>query len=317
MQAVFLDKQTFNASINMCEVEKQVDDLLCYNITTQSNIVARSVEADIVITNKVKLTKSILAALPKLKLVCITATGYNNIDIDAAKNLGIAVCNVNGYAGQSVGQYVFAQLLNHYHQINHHNINTAKGLWSSTKSFCYHGNVIHELAGQTLGIVGYGDLGKAVSSIARAFNMKVLISERPHASKIRDGRVAFNELIKDSDIISLHCPHTPETEKLINKSVITQMKKTAILINTARGALVDESALLEALQNNHIGYAIIDVLQQEPPQDDHPLLVKPLENLTVTAHIAWASIEAQQRLMQLLAENINAFKNNLPLNRIV
>jgi glycerate dehydrogenase len=261
--------------------------------------------------------KKILAALPKLKLVCITATGFNNIDIDAAQQLGIAVCNVSGYAGQSVGQYVFSQLLNYFQQINHHNANTEKGLWSMSEAFCYHGNAIHELAGKTLGIIGYGNLGKTVSNIALAFDMKVLISERPKVNKIRTGRVAFDQLISQSDIISLHCPHTLETEHLINADILTQMKNSAVLINTARGALVDEKALLKALQNKQIACAILDVLQQEPPPKNHPLLIKPLKNLKITSHIAWASIEAQQRLMQLLAENIQSYKKNLLLNRIV
>lgn len=317
MHAVFLDKQTFNASIDMSEVNNQVKYLVCYNVTAENNIIARSLDADIIITNKVYLTKEILAALPKLKLVCITATGFNNIDIDAAKQLGIAVCNVSSYAGQSVGQYVFAQLLNYFQQINHHNANTERGLWSMGESFCYHGNPIHELAGKTLGIIGYGNLGKTVNNIAQAFDMKVLISERPKVKKIRTGRVPFEQLIAQSDIISLHCPHTLETEHLINAEVLNCMKNSAILINTARGALVDEKALLKALQNEQIACAILDVLQQEPPAKNHPLLVTPLTNLKITAHIAWASIEAQQRLIRLLAQNIQAFKQNVLLNRIV
>jgi glycerate dehydrogenase len=317
MHAVFLDKQTFNASIDMSEVKNQVKDLVCYNITSENNIIARSLEADIIITNKVPLTKKVLAALPKLKLVCITATGFNNIDIDAAKQLGIAVCNVSGYAGQSVGQYVFSQLLNYFQQITHHNANTKKGLWSMSEAFCYHGNTIHELAGKTLGIIGYGNLGKKVSNIAQAFDMKVLISERPKVNKIRAGRVAFDQLISQSDIISLHCPHTLETEHLINAEVFNCMKNSAVLVNTARGALVDEKALLKALQDEQIACAILDVLQQEPPSKNHPLLIKPLANLKLTAHIAWASIEAQQRLILLLAQNIQAFKQNSLLNRII
>jgi glycerate dehydrogenase len=262
------------------------------------------------------LSAEILQALPKLKLICISATGYNNVDIDAASKHNIAVTNVSGYASQSVAQYVFAQLLAYFQQTSHHNKNTEQGLWTTSDAFCYHGNMIQELAGKTLAIVGYGNLGKAVEAIGKAFNMRIIISERPNSPTIRSGRTAFDEVISKADIISLHCPQTNETEKLINSNVLSKMKDTAVLINTARGALIDEEALLKALKNQQIGCAILDVLSHEPPPAEHPLLQLNLPNIKITAHIAWASIEAQQRLIKLLSENISAFKKGQLLNRL-
>jgi len=316
MRAVFLDKNTFSSTIEFSAIEKQLTQLSCYEKTFPSEVIQRCLGADIIITNKVQLTAEILSALPKVKLICISATGYNNVDIEAAKHLNIAVTNVSGYAGQSVAQYVFAQLLEYYQQTSHQNSNTEQGLWSSSDAFCYHGNNISELAGKTLGIVGYGSLGKAVESIAKAFNMKVLISERPKANVMRTDRVAFEQVIEHADIISLHCPQTVETENLINAEVLSLMKSTAVLINTARGALIDEQALLHSLKSKDIAYAILDVLTQEPPPADHILLTNELANLKITAHIAWASIEAQQRLVDLLSQNILAFKQGERLNRL-
>ena len=316
MRAVFLDKQTFSSAIDFSAIEQQVTQLVCYANTSPTEVIARCLDADIIITNKVQLTAEILSALPNVNLICISATGYNNVDIEAASHLNIAVTNVSGYAGQSVAQYVFAQLLEYYQQTSHHNRNTEQGLWSTNDTFCYHGNSISELAGKTLGIIGYGSLGKAVADIAQAFNMKVLISERPQASTIREERVSFEQVIEQADIISLHCPQTPETQNFINDNVLSRMKNTAVLVNTARGALIDESALLNALKTKEIAYAILDVLTQEPPSADHILLNNKLSNLKITAHIAWASREAQQRLIELLSQNIVAFTLDERLNRL-
>lgn len=316
MRAVFLDKNTFSSAIEFSAIEKQVTQLSCYANTSPSELIPRCLDADIIIINKVQLSAEILAALPNVKLICISATGYNNVDIEAAQHLNIAVTNVSGYAGQSVAQYIFAQLLEYYQQTSHQNSNTEQGLWSSSDAFCYHGNSISELAGKTLGIVGYGSLGKAVAGIAKAFNMKVLISERPKAKVTRLDRVTFEQVIEQADIISLHYPQTAETEKLINADVLSRMKKTAVLVNTARGALIDEAALLDSLESKEIACAILDVLTQEPPPPNHPLLNSNLANLKITAHIAWASIEAQQRLVDLLSQNIIAFNQGERLNRL-
>ncbi len=316
MRAVFLDKKTFDPTLSLSGIEQVLTELHCFDTTPTEDIVKRCLNADIIITNKVLLSEQILKQLPQLKLICITATGFNNVDIKAAKALGIAVTNVSGYAKQSVAQYVFAQLLEYYSQTTHHNSNTEQGLWQKSDTFCYLGNTISELAGKTLGIIGYGSLGQSVATIALAFNMKVVIAERPNTTIIRDGRMAFDEVLTQSDVISFHCPQTPETTGMINSQLLKKMKTSAILMNTARGALVNNSDLLNALENEDIAYAILDVLDQEPPPADHLLLTAKLPNLKITAHIAWASIEAQQRLLELVAQNILAFSKNVRCNRV-
>jgi glycerate dehydrogenase len=316
MKAVFLDSKTFSSNISFTAIEQQVNELTCYSNTPHDQVIERCKNAELLITNKVVLTAELLAKLPALKLICIAATGYNNIDISAAKRLGIAVTNVSGYAGKSVAQYVLAQILEYYQQTSHHNANTEQGHWQKNDTFCYHGNAITELCGKTLGIIGYGNLGQAVVKLAEAFGMKVLISERIDSKEIRQGRVSFDQIITQADIISLHCPQTTNTENLINSNILAKMKPTAMLINTARGALVNSTDLLSALTTQQIAYAVLDVLEQEPPPADHPLLNTNLTNLKITAHIAWASSEAQQRLINLLSKNIAAYKNGELLNRL-
>lgn len=316
MKAVFLDSETFSSNISFTVIEQQVSKLTCYANTSHEQVLERCKHAELLITNKVVLTAELLAELPALKLICIAATGYNNIDISSATRLGIAVTNVSGYAGQSVAQYVIAQILEYYQQTCHHNANTEQGKWQTSDTFCYHGNAITELAGKTLGIIGNGNLGQAVVKLADAFGMKVMISEHINSTAIRQGRVSFDYVIEQADIISLHCPQTKSTENLINRNVFAKMKPTAMLVNTARGALINSKDLLVALTTKQIAYAVLDVLEQEPPPADHPLLNTNLANLKITAHIAWASSEAQQRLIDLLSKNIAAFKKGEQLNRL-
>ncbi|MDG1752143.1 MAG: D-2-hydroxyacid dehydrogenase [Thalassotalea sp.] len=316
MHAVFLDQQTFSANIELAEIKKHVHALTCYPLTQANEVIERALDADIIITNKVILSEEVLSQLPQLKLICIAATGINNVDIAAAKKRNIAVTNVSGYAKNSVAQYVFAQMLEYFSQVNHHNSNVEQGLWQQSPSFCFHGNGSVELAGKTIGLVGYGNLAKSVERLALAFDMKVLIAERPNASSKRSKRVAFDEVIKQADVLSLHCPQTPDTENLINTDVLQKMKPSAMLINTARGAIVNEQDLLTALNNNEIAFAALDVLNQEPPSPNHLLLTNQPKNLKITAHIAWASIEAQQRLINLLAKNISDFNADKLTNRV-
>lgn len=324
MKAVLLDSQTFSSTTSFAAIEQQVTQLTCYSTTTPEQVLERCQNADIVITNKVVLKAEMLAKLPQLTLICIAATGYNNVDIEAATKHHIALTNVSGYAGNAVAQYVLAQMLEYYQQTFHHNENTKQGHWQQSDTFCYHGNAITELAGKTLGIVGYGCLGRAVAKLADAFGMNILISERANCTESRQGRTSFIEVITQADILSLHCPQTSDTTNLINADVLAKMKPTAMLINTARGALVNSADLLAALKNKQIAYAVLDVLEQEPPPADHPLLMalqdnhldKHVDNLKITAHIAWASSEAQQRLINLLSDNIIAFKQGDKLNRL-
>lgn len=316
MKTVFLDYQTFSKDSDLTSLQQVIDDLTVYATTSPEQVIARCQNAEVVLSNKVLLNREILSQLPKLKLVCITATGINNIDIKAARALNIAVTNVGGYAKNSVAQYVFAQLLAYYSQIAHHNDNCQKGLWQQSDTFCLHGNGSIELAGKSIAIIGYGALGQKVAEIARAFDMKVLIAERPDATTIRPERMAFLAAIEQADIISLHCPQTLETQGMFNAKLFTRMKPSAILINTARGALINNEDLLNALNNEQIACAILDVLEQEPPPKDHILLAAQSPKLKITAHIAWASQQAQQTLLNLVAANISAFKQGLRTNRV-
>ncbi|PCI62986.1 MAG: hydroxyacid dehydrogenase [Gammaproteobacteria bacterium] len=316
MKAVFLDSKTFSSSISFNGIAEQCSEFINYGFTSKEQIIPRCKNAEIIITNKVELTDHIIAQLPKLKLICVAATGTNNVDLNAAQQQNITVKNVSNYAGTTIAQYVFAQLLEYFQHINSHNNDVKQGLWqqnsTTDSSFCYHGNAIEELAGKTLGIIGYGNLGKSVEKVAQALAMNILISEHKGATKIRAGRVSFEALLSNADIISLHCPQNPQTINLIDSSALSLMKSQAILINTARGALIDDLALITALKNQQIAYAIVDVLDQEPPSANHPLLeyqrTAQANNLTITAHIAWASMQSQQRLINILATNIKNFK---------
>ncbi|UUO24557.1 D-2-hydroxyacid dehydrogenase [Colwellia sp. M166] len=316
MRAVFLDYQTFSQSLDLSTINQVVSNLNLHATTSPSQVVQHSANAEIILTNKVELSRETLSQLPDLKLICVTATGINNVDIAAAKALGIAVTNVSGYAKNTLVQYIFAQLLAHFSQIEHHNRNTQQGLWQKSETFCLHGNGSIELAGKSIAIIGYGALGQKVADIAKAFDMTVLIAERPGATTIRPERMAFLAAIEQADIISLHCPQTPETQGMFNAELFARMKTSAILINTARGALINNQDLLSALNNDEIACAILDVLEQEPPPKDHILLAAQSPKLKITAHIAWASQQAQQALLNLVARNITAFKQGEHTNRV-
>ncbi|MEP0354621.1 D-2-hydroxyacid dehydrogenase [Paraglaciecola sp.] len=317
MHAVFLDQQTFSPNITLDNVRQQVTSLTCFATTSPEQLLSRCAQADIVITNKVALNQDILEQLPKLKLVCVAATGTNNVDLNAAAQLGIQVKNVAGYSTTSVSQYVFAQMLEYFSQTSLYNQDSAQGVWQQSTTFCHHSGEINELHGKNLGIVGYGNLGQAVAKIGEAFGMKILVAERPYAATIRNNRLSFEQVLSEADVLTLHCPQTPETENLINAQTLSLMKPNAMLINTARGALVNSYDLHAALKNKHLGYGVLDVLEQEPPSAEHILIraittQEPnihLDNLKITAHIAWASIESQQRLLNLLADNISHFKS--------
>lgn len=316
MQCIFLDQDTFSSKIDLSTIQQQVEKLTIYQQTTEDQIVKRCQHADIIITNKVVLSAETLKQLPKLQLICVAATGTNNIDKKAAKECDITICNVQNYANQSVAQYVFAQLLEHFSAISSHNNNTKKGLWQKNSTFCLHGLGSTELAGKTLGIIGYGSLGKSVATIAEAFGMKVIIAERKFAKNIRAGRTNFESFLQQSDVISLHCPLTEATHHLIDEYALAKTRNNLVLINTARGDVIKDSALLSALKNNDIDTAILDVLSQEPPPADHVLLSSNLDNLKITGHVAWASIEAQQRLINIIAHNIKMFKQKDPINLV-
>jgi len=271
--------------------------------TRPGEVAARIREAEVVVTNKVVLDANLMCAAPALRLVCIAATGTNNVDLNAAARLGIPVRNVRGYATASVVQHVFAVILSHYTRLADYRASVAAGAWSRAPHFCLLDHPIEEIAGRTLGIIGLGELGSAVARVAQAFGMGVLIARRNDADT-RPGRVALRDLLPRVDVLSLHCPLTSETRGLIGAAELELMRRDALLINTARGGIVDETDLLEALRHRRIGAAALDVLTREPPPADHPLLAAGIPNLSITPHIAWASRAARQRLLDAVADNI-------------
>ena len=272
--------------------------------------------ADVIVSNKVILADDHLSRAEDLKLVCIAATGTNNIDLEAAARNNIAVCNVDGYATPSVVQHVFTLLLVLTTRFNEYTSAVKQGDWGRSKFFCLLDYPIRELAGKTIGIVGYGHLGKAVASIAGVFGMTVLLAKR-NIEDERAGRVALQDLLPQVDVLSLHCPLTEKTRGIIGVDELALMKKDAVLINTARGGLVDEDALLDALETQQIGGAGLDVLEKEPPPAGYPLLKVDLPNLVITPHTAWASRESRQRLLDEIALNIESFRAGQTRNRVV
>lgn len=282
--------------------------------TTPDQTIERIRDAAIVISNKVILDAPVLAQAPKLKLVCVAATGTNNVDLDYCQQHGITVCNVRDYATASVVQHTFTLILALSTRLLDYQKAIHRGDWSRSDQFCLLDFPIAELQGKTLGIIGHGVLGKAVADLAHAFGMSVLISNRPGSHDCPIGRTPFDSVIAESDIISLHCPLANNTRNLISARVLEKMQDHALLINTARGGLIDEEALAEALRNHTIGGAGLDVLSQEPPPEDHVLLSSDIPNLVITPHTAWASQPSRQRLLNQLADNISAFVNGQPRN---
>jgi glycerate dehydrogenase len=269
--------------------------------------------AEIAVSNKVLLDREVIDNSKHLKLICVAATGVNNVDIDAARQRGIKVCNVRAYATPSVAQHVFSLILCLNRKLISYKQAVNDGRWSNSDFFCYFGDPISELEAKVIGIIGYGELGKRVAKIAECFGMKVLIAKRDQADR-RGGRVDLTTLLSTSDVVSLHCPLTESNYHMIGADELKVMKPEAILINTARGGLVDEAALLDALKNRKIAAAGLDVLEQEPPSLDHPLINYQADNLIVTPHVAWSSRESRQRLVNEIAMNIQAYVAGQPRN---
>ncbi|MDN3652033.1 D-2-hydroxyacid dehydrogenase [Thalassotalea ponticola] len=307
MRAVFLDKSTINENIDFSPIETSLTNISYFDSTPANKVVARSRYADIIITNKVVIDDEIMAQLPHLKQICVAATGTNNIDTEAARRRGISVNNVEGYSTSSVSQYVFAMLLEHMQKTSEYVANVRRGEWQKSHVFCHFTTPIHELSGKTLTLIGYGSIARSVETIARAFGMHVIIAERRDAHSIRPGRMPFEQALSVADVVSLHAPLTDKTQALIDQHSIAIMKKGAILINTARGGLIDNDAVIKALRSRKLDAVILDVLDTEPATDEHPLIAYQHPNLYITAHIAWGSQQAQQRLINAIADNIAAF----------
>ncbi len=316
MKAVFLDFATMGAGLDLRELESLVDELVVYDESPDDTVAERIATADIVFTNKIRLTRELLEQAPELKFIALTATGTDNIDTDCAKSRGIGVANIRHYCTQSVVEHVFGVLLSLTHSLGPYSAAVRAGEWQHAADFCMLNFPVKELSAMTLGVVGYGALGQGVARIAREFGMRVLVSARPGVKTVPDDRVTFDELLAASDVISLHCPLTDETRGLFGAREFGAMKDTAVFINTARGGLVDSQALADALSRGDIAAAAIDVLPEEPPVNGDPLLDYRGDNLVVTPHIAWATDEARQNAIDELAANTRAFLDGRERNRV-
>ena len=311
---VVTDEDEVNPGDLSWEELKTMGEVTVYDRTCPIETVARAAEADIVLTNKVVIGKAEMVQLPHLKYIGVLATGYNVVDIDAAHERGITVTNVPAYSTESVAQMVFAHLLTVTNRTEHYAIANREGRWTNNKDFCYWDFPHMELSGKTFGIVGLGNIGMRVATIANAFGMQVCA----YTSKSQDQLPSFIEkksqeaLFSGSDVISLHCPLTPDTHHLINSETLQKMKTSAILINTGRGPLVDDQAVAEALAEGRLAAFCADVLTEEPPKATNPLLNQP--NAFITPHIAWASTEARARLLQVAINNVRSFLNGHPQN---
>jgi glycerate dehydrogenase len=315
MRGVFLDSGSLHpGDLDLAELEA-VAEWTFHPHSDPATVVQRIAGAEVVITNKVVLDADTLAAAPHLKLVAIAATGTDNVDLEAARRLGIAVTNVVGYATPAVTQHVFALLLALITRLSDYSESVRTGRWSDSRHFCLLDWPIDELAGRTLGIAGLGELGRSVANVARAFGMDVRIARLPGRPADPE-RTPLAELLPELDALSLHCPLTDETRGLIGADALARLPDHALLINTARGGIVDGEALAESLRAGTIGGAGLDVLEPEPPPRDHPLLAPDLPNLIVTPHVAWASRQARQRLTAELAANIRAFASGESRNRV-
>jgi len=316
MKIVAPDAYTLNPSGDnpWTEIGK-LGDLTVYDRSDKEQLIPRVADADIILANKVPLTDRVLSELPKLRFVSVLATGYNVVDISAARQLGIDVSNVPVYGTDSVAQFVLALLLEHCHNVALHNSLVHGGQWCKSEDFCFWKTPLTELAGKTMGIVGFGRIGRKVGQIAHAMGMNVIACDdnrdqdaeyQPFAWK------SLEELFAQADVVSLHCPQTEDNLHMVNKHLLGLMKSNAILINTARGGLVDENDLADALNTGKIAAAAVDVISQEPMQGDNPLLKA--KNCIITPHIAWATLEARRRLLETTAKNIAAFIAGKPIN---
>ena len=318
MKIVILDGYTANPGDLSWDGLREIGELTVFDRTKPEETIERAKDADILLTNKVLLRRGEIEKLPSLKYIGVLATGYNVVDLAAAKERGIVVTNVPAYSTESVAQMVFAHLLTITNRTEHYAIlnrgDKEEKKWSKSPDFCYWDTKLTELAGKTFGIIGYGNIGRRVGEIAKAFGMKVQALKSMRNCQPDDSvtRVSLDELLRTSDMITLHCPLTDSTRHIINKETLMKMKPAAVVINTGRGPLVDDNAVAEALANGTIAVYCADVLTEEPPNADNPLLSQP--NAYITPHIAWATTEARTRLIQVAVDNVRAFVSGSPQN---
>ena len=314
MKIVVLDGHGANPGDLSWAPLEELGSLTVYPRTTPDEVIDHAADADILITNKVILDKKVLSALKRLKYIGVFATGFNTIDIQAAKERGIVVTNIPAYSTDSVAQMTFAHLLNITNRVDHYADESRAGRWSRNPDFCYWDTALPELAGKTIGIVGLGHIGSEVARIAGAFGMNVFAYTSKNAADLPASirKTTLDGLFAASDILSLHCPLTADTREMINKEMLAKMRPGTILINVSRGALVNEQDVAEALESGQLGAYGADVMCEEPPAKTNPLFAQP--HAYITPHIAWATVEARMRLMQIAAENIRAFINGEPQN---
>lgn len=314
MKIVILDGYTANPGDLSWGSLKEMGEVTVYERTRREEIAGRAADADIVLTNKVVMDREMMALLPRLKYIGVLATGYNVVDIEAARERDIIVTNVPAYSTESVAQTVFAHLLTVTNRTEHYAQQNRQGRWAENMDFCYWDTELTELAGKTMGIVGLGHIGRRVAEIALAFGMQVKAMTSKKAEELPAGiqKAELQSLLASADVVSLHCPLTEGTKHLIHRETLRLMKPSAILINTGRGPLVDDEALAEALNEGRLRAYCADVVTEEPPKADHPLLHAP--NAFITPHIAWATVEARKRLLQTAIGNVEAFVNGHPVN---
>lgn len=316
IRGVLLDRDTIDrGDIEFETLFSTLPEWELHDATAPEEVKERIAGAHVVISNKVPITAAAMDAAPDLKLILVAATGTNNVDLAAARERGIVVSNVRAYATPAVVQHVFTLLLSLVTHMPQYAEAVRVGQWQRSKQFCLLDFSVHEIAGRTMGIVGYGELGQGVAHMAECFGMRVLVAQRPGGAP-RPGRVPLEELLPQVDVLSLHCPLTPQTQGLIGPRELDLMGNQAILINTARGSIVDEQALADALRAGRLGGAGIDVVAEEPPVHGSPLLDPDIPNLIVTPHVAWASQESRQRLVNEVAHNVRAFLVGKPRNEV-
>lgn len=317
MKAVFLDYASLDKNdLDFHALHAVFDELILYPSTDAETLVARVQDADVIISNKVMVDADTLKQCSQLKLILISATGTNNIDLQQAKAQGVVVCNCQGYGTAAVAQHTLMLMLNLATSCLQYERAVQRGEWNKASQFCLLDYPIIELSGKTWGILGYGELGQAVAKLAEAFGMRVLVGNLPNRPHADSTRVGFDDLLAQSDFVSLHCPLTDDTRDLIDAQAFAKMKKSAFLINCARGGIVNEASLADALKQGEIAGAATDVLTVEPPKEGNVLLEARLPNLIITPHSAWGSVDARQRMVQQLVENAQAFQAGQPIRRV-
>ena len=316
MKAVFLDYESLDKQdLDFRQLKAAFDDLILYPSTTAEQVLARIQHVDVVISNKVIVNAATMEQCKNLKLILISATGTNNIDLDFARSKGIVVCNCQGYGTSAVAQHTLTLMLALATSLLKYEYAVKQGEWNKSPIFCLLDFPIVELSGKTLGIIGFGELGQAVAKLAEAFGMKILVASLPNRPTHKD-RIPFAELLAQVDFLSLHCPLTDETRDLIDSQAFDKMKKSAFLINCARGGIVNEQALVDALRQGKIAGAATDVLSVEPPTQGNILLADDIPNLIVTPHSAWGSVDARQRIVNQMLENVEAFKQGKVIRQV-